>query len=184
MWFTTSMGRFSRLGPASSLGKGEVEKIEKTLDLVGMLKFKDARVGDLSGGQQQRVFIARALAGDAELLLLDEPTVSVDAESQKQFYSLLGKLNKEMKITGIIVSHDVTMINGLVNKLACVNRSLVLHDVSGGITEEQLFCPYNSDMTLVSHRHEHGDGCEQNIREHECECGHIHKTREKEGKRK
>lgn len=150
-----SMGRFSRKGALRGLGKEDMEKVEQALDLVGMLEYKDKRIGDLSGGQQQRVFIARALAGDSELLLLDEPTVAVDTESQKKFYSLLARLNKELKITCILVSHDVTMVTGLVNKLACVNHTAIIHDVSKGIREEDLFCPYNPGMTLVSHRHEH-----------------------------
>jgi len=158
-----SMGRFSRKGPLRSLGKEDMRKVEQALDLVGMLGYRDERIGDLSGGQQQRVFIARALAGDSELLLLDEPTVAVDSESQKKFYSLLRKLNKEMRITCILVSHDVTMINGLVNKLACINHSAILHDVSKGIKEEDMYCPYNPDMVLVPHRHEHN---------HEEEPGH------------
>ncbi|MDD5337282.1 MAG: ABC transporter ATP-binding protein [Candidatus ainarchaeum sp.] len=153
-----SMGRFSRIGPARSLAKDDVRKIEQALDFVGMLPYRDARIGDLSGGQQQRVFIARALAGDSELLLLDEPTISVDSESQKRFYSLLRKLNRELRMTCIIVSHDVTMINGLVNRLLCVNHTAIIHDVSNGIKEEDLCCPYDREMTLVSHRHEHSHG--------------------------
>ncbi len=153
-----SMGRFSRKGLLGRLGKEDERKIESALEMTGMLEHRDDRIGDLSGGQQQRVFIARALASEAELLLLDEPTVAVDTESQKKFYALLGKLNKELNITCIIVSHDVTMINGLVNKLACVNHSAIVHDVSKGIREEDLLCPYDPDMTLVSHRHEHNHG--------------------------
>ncbi|MFH2105692.1 MAG: metal ABC transporter ATP-binding protein [Candidatus Micrarchaeota archaeon] len=150
-----SMGRFAKIGFFKPLSKSDLGAIEKSLKLVGMLEHKDSMIGSLSGGQQQRVFIARALAGEPELLLLDEPTVGVDEASQKMFYDILDSLNKKMGLTCILVSHDVGMVSTHVNKLACINQKLILHDVSKGLKHEDLMCPYPDVMKRVSHSHTH-----------------------------
>jgi zinc transport system ATP-binding protein len=150
-----SMGRFSKIGFFKPLAKQDLDAIENSLKLVGMLEHRDSMIGSLSGGQQQRVFIARALAGEPELLLLDEPTVGVDEQSQNKFYEILDNLNKKMGLTCILVSHDVGMVSSHVNKLACVNQKLILHDVSKGLKHEDLMCPYPDVMKKVSHSHTH-----------------------------
>jgi zinc transport system ATP-binding protein len=148
-----SMGRFQRAGMMRRLSARDYKAIENALDVVGMLGLRDKRIGELSGGQQQRVFIARALAGEPELLLLDEPTVGVDAEAQHNFYALLRKLRKEYGIAIVLVSHDVGMVTRHVNKLACVNITVDFHDVSKGIKKSDLVCTYHEGMHMVPHHH-------------------------------
>lgn len=80
--------------------------IDSALNQVNMYSFKDNLIGNLSGGQQQRVFIARALIGDPDLIILDEPSTGVDEKSQREIYPLLEKLNKEMGKTIISVEHN------------------------------------------------------------------------------
>lgn len=80
---------------------------------------------ELSGGQQQRVFIARALVNHPDLLILDEPTVGVDVDSQTKFYELLAKLKHDHSLTIVLVSHDVDMVARKVDTVACLNRTLV-----------------------------------------------------------
>lgn len=80
--------------------------IDSALNQVNMYGFKDNLIGNLSGGQQQRVFIARALIGDPDLIILDEPSTGVDEKSQREIYPLLEKLNKEMGKTIISVEHN------------------------------------------------------------------------------
>jgi zinc transport system ATP-binding protein len=80
------------------------------LDQVELKNYRDHRIGELSGGQKQRVFIARALVTDPELLILDEPTASIDTKGQNDFYSLLKELNRT--ITIIVVSHDLMVVSG------------------------------------------------------------------------
>ena len=82
-------------------------------------------IGNLSGGQQQRVMIARALVSDPKILILDEPTTGIDAASEEQLYNLLEKLNKESKITIIIVSHDFAKITKYTNKIFVVENNSV-----------------------------------------------------------
>jgi zinc transport system ATP-binding protein len=148
-----SMGRFAKAGMCKQLSKDDYAAVEKALGVVGMLKLRDRRIGELSGGQEQRVFIARALAAEPELLILDEPTVGVDAEAQHEFYSLLKKLNKKFGLTLILVSHDIGMVSKTVNKLVCVNIAVTMHDISKGINEADLHCAYSSGMELVPHHH-------------------------------
>jgi zinc transport system ATP-binding protein len=106
------------------LGKKSDKDIDWALDKVEMTKFADRMIGELSGGQQQRIFIARALAQKPEVLFLDEPTSGVDADSQKEFYSFLARLNKEFDITLVLVSHDMEVVKKEVTEIAFVNRRL------------------------------------------------------------
>jgi len=98
------------------------------LHQVGMEGFEMKRIGNLSGGQRQRVMIARALCRRPKLLILDEPTASIDANGQKEIYDLLKKLNQT--ITVIVVSHDLNVILGYADKAAYVHRTLTYHDIS------------------------------------------------------
>lgn len=93
----------------NSIGIKNKSEIEKALDKVNMLEFTNKLIGSLSGGQQQRVFIGRALMGNPELIILDEPSTGVDFKNQVSIYSLLSKLNKENGKTIISVEHNVNM---------------------------------------------------------------------------
>lgn len=95
------------------------------LSRVGMADVASRRLSELSGGQRQRVFIARAIVSGPELLLLDEPTASVDGKSRQELMALLAELNRDMTI--VMVSHDMSTVDGCVNSIACVNRTLHLH---------------------------------------------------------
>jgi len=97
--------------------------VDDALATVGMSAFADRRVTQLSGGQRQRAFIARALASEAELLVLDEPTVGVDAESVDAFYDLLAALNAE-GITVILIEHDLGAVVEHADRVVCLNREL------------------------------------------------------------
>lgn len=98
--------------------------VNHMLELVGCHGVRKKRIGDLSGGQQQRVMVARALAGNPELLLLDEPTSGVDYEASDKIYELLGQLNKNLGVTVIMVSHDIEKAAHWADKVACINRGL------------------------------------------------------------
>jgi zinc transport system ATP-binding protein len=97
--------------------------VDDALATVGMSAFADRRVTQLSGGQRQRAFIARALAGEADLLVLDEPTVGVDAESVDAFYDLLAALN-EAGITIILIEHDLGAVVDHAERVVCLNREV------------------------------------------------------------
>ena len=109
------------------------------LDRLDMASYADKRIGELSGGQRQRVFIARALVTQPKLLLLDEPTASIDTRGQAEFYTLLKELNSE--ITILVVSHDLLVISRFVKSVACVNQDLHYHH-QAEITAEMLETMY------------------------------------------
>ncbi|NJD77237.1 MAG: metal ABC transporter ATP-binding protein [Candidatus Methanoperedens sp.] len=119
-----SMGRFSKKGLLRKLDKRDFEIIEYALETVGMKGYRNKRIGALSGGEKQRIFIARALASEPELLILDEPTAGVDVRVQKEFYDFLERLNKERRITLVLVTHDIGTVTSRVGKLACMNKKL------------------------------------------------------------
>jgi len=106
-----------------------------TLERLGVAALAEKKIELLSGGQRQRVFIARALVAQPKLLLLDEPTASIDTKSQTDFYTLLKELNKE--ITILVVSHDLLVISRYIKSVACVNKGLHYHD-QAEITSEMM----------------------------------------------
>lgn len=119
-----AMGRYGKRGLFHFPNKQDTEKTKDALTQVDMLNFKSRLISDLSGGQQQRVFIARALAAEPEIIFLDEPTVGVDVKTQKQFYSLLRKLNKTLKLTLVLVSHELDIVAHEATELGYINRTL------------------------------------------------------------
>jgi len=153
------MGRYGKRGMLKPYNGSDREAAEKVLDRVGMLAHAHSQIGQLSGGQQQRTFIARALVSDPALLLLDEPTASVDSAMQTDFYELLEELKKEMAI--IMVSHDIGAVSVFVDKIACLNVQLYYHG-SREITSEILEATYKCPVQLIAH----GDIPHRVLREH------------------
>lgn len=153
------MGRLSKSKFFAPYSKEDYAIAYEMLDKVGMKGFENQKINALSGGQRQRVFIARALACDAKIIFLDEPTASIDTAGQMSMFQLLKTLNKTVGI--VIVSHDVNVALNYATKVAHVNKTLYLHDVS----KEESF-------TLA-----------QNPKEHICpielicarRCNHLHK---------
>ncbi|OEF99377.1 hypothetical protein BHF71_01965 [Vulcanibacillus modesticaldus] len=111
-----SMGLIGQKRLFRRLNREDRERVLEVIRLVGLFDLEKRNIGKLSGGQQQRVFIARALVKKPQLLILDEPTVGIDSESTRKFFYLLEKLNKEMGITIIMVSHDIGILNKYVTR--------------------------------------------------------------------
>lgn len=99
---------------------GDYHTSDEALELVGLQDFRHHPLASLSGGQQQRAFIARALVGKPDLLIMDEPTVGMDALSRKEFYRLLKTLNRDKGITLIIVSHDMEGLHSVITQKICL----------------------------------------------------------------
>jgi zinc transport system ATP-binding protein len=142
------MGRYVRAGLCRRYSRADRYAAEKALERVGMRGYDDKQIGHLSGGQQQRVFVARALVAEPELLLLDEPTASIDSTMQTEFYELLDELKKSLTI--VMVSHDIGAVSVYVDKIACLNRRLYYHG-SKEITPEILEATYKCPIQLITH---------------------------------
>jgi zinc transport system ATP-binding protein len=124
------------------------------LERLGMAAYAEKKIGSLSGGQRQRVFIARALVTQPRLLLLDEPTASIDTKGQTDFYKLLKELNND--ITILVVSHDLLVISHYVKSVACMNRRLHYHpqaEITGEMLETMYPCAVEEvcPVELVAH---------------------------------
>ncbi|MGE4294605.1 MAG: metal ABC transporter ATP-binding protein [Campylobacterales bacterium] len=116
--------RMGLLGGLAKLsGKEERARAEAMLDRLGAAVLSRRRFGELSGGERQRVLIARALMGEVRLLLLDEPTASIDAKGQQEIYRLLQSLQPE--VTVVMVSHDIAQLIGYASSVASINRRLL-----------------------------------------------------------
>jgi len=133
--------------------KEEESAIRQALATVGMESLQNRRIGRLSGGQQQRVFIARAIVNRPQILFLDEPTTGVDAETQEHFYALLGKLNKEIPMTIVLVTHDIGIVDRHVSRVACLNQSLVYHGSHADFCRSEAMRDMLAGGHLISHRH-------------------------------
>lgn len=138
------MGTQVRGGPKLSASEKSA-RIEEALTRVGAVDYADKPLWQLSGGQRQRVFIARALARKPELLLLDEPTVAVDAHGQDLVLDWISQWRESMKLTVVLISHDVGVVAALVDRLACLNLKLHFHDrpdrLTGEAVEQTWGCP-------------------------------------------
>jgi zinc transport system ATP-binding protein len=116
------MGRFPHVG-FGRLSAADWAVVDDAIETVGMTAFRDRRVTQLSGGQRQRAFIARALASEADLLVLDEPTVGVDVESVADFYDLLSSLHAD-GITVLLIEHDLGAVTEHAERVVCLNREV------------------------------------------------------------
>lgn len=151
-------GLTKKIGLFKFMNQNDHRKIKEAIDSVGLTKYMNQNIGELSGGQQQRVFIARALVSEPKLLILDEPTVGVDAQNVQSFYEMLENLNKVRGITLLLVTHDVGTISDKVTDVACLNKHMHFHGKSEEFEKLQLnemsqF--YGHDVHLLSHEHEH-----------------------------
>lgn len=149
-----TMGRYPHVG-FGRFRRRDVEGVDDAMETVGVSHLSDRLVSTLSGGQRQRVFIARALAADAQLLALDEPTVGVDAESREAFFDLLRDLNRS-GLTILLVEHDIGVVTTFASTVACLNRRLFFHGDSLDFSEsDALREAYGANQELLNHRDHH-----------------------------
>ncbi len=135
-------------------GKRNRKNVDTALCEVDMLSYKKKRIGELSGGLQQRVFIARALVSQPEVIFLDEPTVGVDSKTQELFYLLLRKLNKELDLTLILVSHELDIVARETTEVAFINHTLVSYCTPDELTKSgTLEHLYGKDLKYIVHDH-------------------------------
>lgn len=123
--------------------------VDRALELVDASALADRPIGKLSGGQLQRVMIARALACRPRLLLLDEPTVGIDVAGQQRFADLLRTLHQELRLTIMVVSHDIRTIAAGSDRVACLSRTLHSHVAPEGLTPRVLAEVFSHDVAAI-----------------------------------
>jgi len=148
------MGRTAKRGLFVRESQADRDAVETAMQKMDVLNLRQKLVGELSGGQRQRVMIARALASEPEVLILDEPNTGVDMVSQNRFYTLLRELNKKDGMTIIFITHDVGVIADDIQTMLCINQTLL----SCNNPHEVLSCSemsklYGIDAHLIHHHH-------------------------------
>ena len=144
------MGTYGRLGWLRRPGAAERERVRVALDQVGMGGFAGRQIGELSGGQQQRTFLARALAQDAAVYLLDEPFQGVDAVTERAVVDLLRGLRETGK-TVVVVHHDLSTVAEYFDRVALLNGELVADGtVAAAFTPANLRAAYGGRVVLGS----------------------------------
>ncbi|MDD4901237.1 MAG: metal ABC transporter ATP-binding protein [Patescibacteria group bacterium] len=154
-----AMGRYRKNNFFNGRRSQDKQAVQRALTQVGLWTEQDRLIGDLSAGQRQRVFIARALVNEPEVIFLDEPTTGVDQETRNNFYSMLKKINEELSITLIIISHDLEQIIKEVMHVVCVDQTLTCHQS----TAEYLKASDSTrilgqDVKIITHHHHGANG--------------------------
>jgi zinc transport system ATP-binding protein len=142
------MGRLGRRPLGRRYREEDRAAAQQAMESLGIAQLAGQAIGELSGGQLQRTLVARALAGEPEVLMLDEPLASVDPEMRSRLVELLGELNERIPV--VVVTHDLTPFAAVVRQVACVNRRLHYHP-EGKLTAEALHEVYGCAVELVTH---------------------------------
>ncbi len=146
------MGRYRKAGFLRWPGKKDREKASECMSMMGIESLTDVQYSQLSGGQQQRVSIARALAGEPRILVLDEPSTGIDVVGQEDFYHLLKGLQKKMNLTILMVSHDIGTVTTYVDEISCLNINLYYHgNPLGALSDKVMTSLYGKNVDLLMH---------------------------------
>lgn len=133
------MGTYSGLGFFQQFRPKRRDLVEKALEAMEISDLAGRRIEELSGGQRQRVYIARALAGEPSLLLLDEPTTGVDTKARDNFFRILSSLIRSYSITIILASHDIEVVPNQVDEIICINQTVYIHAPPKEVDPADLF---------------------------------------------
>jgi zinc transport system ATP-binding protein len=145
---TVLLGRLGRTRAAGGYTKQDKAIVLKVMEKAHILELRHRSIGDLSGGQLQRVLVARALACEPEILLLDEPTANIDQRGEEDIFDWFRELNARLTI--LLVSHDIGFISRHVQRVACLNQTLICHRTEA-ISGEIIQNLYGTPMHLIQH---------------------------------
>ncbi len=148
---TVLQGRLGLTRSFGGYGRKDKEIAHKVMQETEIEHLAQRSIQALSGGQMQRVLVARALATEPEILLLDEPTANIDQRSEKDIFDLFKAINQRMTI--LIISHDIGFVSDYINRVFCLNKTLVCHDASP-VTSDTIHALYGGHVSEIQH-HSH-----------------------------
>lgn len=147
-------GRTAKIGLFKRSMKSDLLIIENAMKAAGIAEYRDRLLKNLSGGERQRVFIARALAGEPHILVLDEPIFGMDIVKQEKFYDLLEELNHKMGLTIILVTHNIGAVAHQVQCILCLNRAVVCQGAPVDmLKDEYIEKLYGKNVKFIEHKH-------------------------------
>ena len=150
-----NFGSYSGFSPLSIFKRDKSNRVDEAMDMAGIGQLASRRVSDLSVGQQQRMLIARSLVRKPELLVMDEPVAGVDAAGEEQFHTMVRRLNRDLGITIVMVSHDIGAVMREATTCACINRDIVFHGPVHQLDAQALSGLYGFPVDVLMHDDEH-----------------------------
>lgn len=149
-------GLLSMKGFPKRIKKPDEMAIERAMGLMEIADIEDKLIGELSGGQQQRVFVARAMVNEPEVLILDEPTTTLDPEVREKFFHILQKLNQNNGVTIILITHDIGGIGKYASKLLYLDKKIVFYGSFEEFCSSKDMASYFGEFSqhLICHRHD------------------------------
>ncbi len=150
-----NFGSYSGFNPLAIFKRGDRARVDEAMEMAGVQHLASTRVSDLSVGQQQRMLIARSLVRRPDLLVMDEPVAGIDAAGEEQFHTMIRRLNRDMGITIVMVSHDIGAVMREATTCACINRDIVFHGPVHQIDAEALSRLYGFPVDVLMHDPEH-----------------------------
>ena len=150
-----NFGSYSGFDPLSIFKRDKSNRVEEAMEMAGIAHLAPRRVSDLSVGQQQRMLIARSLVRRPDLLVMDEPVAGVDAAGEEQFHTMVRRLNRDLGITIVMVSHDIGAVMREATTCACINGDIVFHGPVHQIDAQALSGLYGFPVDVLMHDDEH-----------------------------
>ena len=150
-----NFGAYSGFNPFAIFKRKSVERVDEAMEMAGIQHLAERRVSDLSVGQQQRMLIARSLVRRPDLLVLDEPVAGIDAAGEEQFHTMVRRLNRDLGITIVMVSHDIGAVMREATTCACINRDIVFHGPVHQLDAQALSGLYGFPVDVLMHDPEH-----------------------------
>lgn len=150
-----NFGAYSGFSPFAIFKRKNVARVDEAMEMAGIQHLAERRVSDLSVGQQQRMLIARSLVRRPDLLVMDEPVAGIDAAGEEQFHTIMRRLNRDLGITIVMVSHDIGAVMREATTCACINRDIVFHGPVHQLDAKALSGLYGFPVDVLMHDPEH-----------------------------
>jgi len=151
------LGRYGQIGLFRRPGRSDWLRVDEALEMVGMRHLLERPIGHLSGGEQQRVAIARSLAQEPDVFLLDEPTASLDWKAQTEILELVRRIHDERHLTTLFVTHDLDALPHTCDRVILMKSGSIIGDGAPDklISTENLSRLYDLPQAVVEERHPH-----------------------------